>query len=650
MAVTVAQATLTVVRDDSALQLAKAVSNRDVRFDQDVRSMQTSFYAYDDEMALYALLDANAKERALAASDYGRALSYRRQFNDDLALAAVVAPSSHVLTIFSDVKRNLTSYNADAAIVRHDIQGHHYAAASYEQAVSSRMFASAIEPLVGQAVSVGNTELAMHLHQIRNDQRAAITWAWIETVLILGILVLALIVIQRYAVRPLVQLTGIAQHLAQGDVRDELTVHSSDELGDLATAFRRISAYLMEAGSVARAIGQGDLTVAYACKSENDVLGQALLDMHGRLRDLIEELQVAARSVQSSVEELVGVVGQTTDATQQIATAIGQTAQATGESSQGLQQIALAMQQLKVAVDQVADGTSLQAGQAQSGEAALDQMKAAQTLLHEATVRMEELASGSRQTAQEGHSQVEETLLAMGRIADVTRATAQAIGLLGQHSQRIGAIAGTISDIAAQTNLLALNANIEAARAGEHGRGFAVVADEVRKLAEQSSREATNVSELIRTIQETVQQSVQSMERGEQEVVTGQALGEKTRTVLHDMEIAASQVAAEMGMLSETVQKLEQQSAGVDRGIREIARIAQENAAAAHQMSASSLSITDTVEGLAAISEQTAAATEEVATTGEHVAESTQTLSDKAQILSQVAHRLNERIAQYRLE
>jgi methyl-accepting chemotaxis protein len=649
IAVTLAQGALTIVRAQSALNSVKAVEIQDSAFANAVRSMEAHFFAYDAQMKMYALVASRKNQSQLTRNTLQQAVAFRNEFQKNLFTAKRLAASPSTRGVLARLSQSAAAYNRDAAIVVSDDQHGRYAQAAYEETLGSTTPANAIMPLLASAVKLGNGQLAAQLAEIRNDQRAAITWAWLAALIILAILAAAVAAIQYLAVKPVLALKTIADHLSEGDVGDEIPIGANDEIGDLANAFRRIRDYLAGAGRTASAISRGDLTEAPAAASDTDVLGQSLVRLYGQLRAAIEALQQAAREMQANIDQVAGVAGQTTDATRQIATAINQTAQATGESSQGLQQIASAVQQLKLAIQQVTDGTGLQADRAQRGEVALSHMKEAQSSVELAAVRMEELALQSRATAEEGRRQIEETLAAMTRIAEVTRTTAEAIALLGKHSDRIGAIAGTISEIAAQTNLLALNANIEAARAGEHGRGFAVVADEVRKLAEQSSQEATNVSDLIETIQQTVQQSVSSMEKGQQEVQQGQLLGEETRQALHQMESAVSEVATEIGTLADTVRVLEHQSFGVEQSIKDIAQIAQDNAAAAQQMAASSTSVTDTVEGLAAIAEETAASTEEVAATGDHVADSAETLSEKAQELSSVAERLMGLVSQYRL-
>jgi methyl-accepting chemotaxis protein len=128
-------------------------------------------------------------------------------------------------------------------------------------------------------------------------------------------------------------------------------------------------------------------------------------------------------------------------------------------------------------------------------------------LLEDATTGFSEIVSAiqnvcdharnNHQAATESGNDMESSSAAIFKGADD-------IKLLEEKTTRIEEITALIGDIADQTDLLALNASIEAARAGEFGRGFSVVALEVQKLADRSARAAAEISDLVKSIRETV--------------------------------------------------------------------------------------------------------------------------------------------------
>jgi methyl-accepting chemotaxis protein len=73
-------------------------------------------------------------------------------------------------------------------------------------------------------------------------------------------------------------------------------------------------------------------------------------------------------------------------------------------------------------------------------------------------------------------------------------------------SRQIGDIVAVIDHIAFRTNILALNAAVEAAKAGPAGRGFAVVAQEVRSLSLRTADSARQVSGIISSSTEDIEQ------------------------------------------------------------------------------------------------------------------------------------------------
>ena len=144
-----------------------------------------------------------------------------------------------------------------------------------------------------------------------------------------------------------------------------------------------------------------------------------------------------------------------------------------------------------------------------------------------------------------GHSTRVFTSLIQGiqTLAKENEDSMQNVQKLEERMKQVEHIVSVVSAIASQTNLLALNASIEATRAGEHGRGFAVVAEEVRKLADESDHSARNISQLLRNMQDEVQQVAMKMTEQVKIAKEEAKRGEATELILKEMSSSVMEVA-----------------------------------------------------------------------------------------------------------
>ncbi|MDD2897490.1 MAG: methyl-accepting chemotaxis protein [Desulfuromonadaceae bacterium] len=307
----------------------------------------------------------------------------------------------------------------------------------------------------------------------------------------------------------------------------------------------------------------------------------------GRSTTILKEtaLQLAsgnlvARAAVSSQDELGVIAG----SFNQIADTLQSAMQRISSCSDSL---TAAAAELRTSAEQIATGSENVAAQAATVATAGEEMAATSNDIARNCGMAVESANRACSTATSGTDIVQNTVSGMSRIAVKVQESTRTVERLGERSDQIGAIIGTIEDIADQTNLLALNAAIEAARAGEQGRGFAVVADEVRALAERTTRATKEISGMIQAIQAETRSAVLVMEEGVHEVDRGTADASSSGRALEEILAQVNEVTGQ---------------------IHQIATAAEEQTATTNEISGNMQQITDIVQETAASSQMTAAA------------------------------------------
>lgn len=245
------------------------------------------------------------------------------------------------------------------------------------------------------------------------------------------------------------------------------------------------------------------------------------------------------------------------------------------------EQLRGAAEQLAASSHQISASTGVQSDSASSMAAAVEQMTVGVDHIARNAQDAENASHESDAVAAEGGGIVSSVVSEIEGIAQTVNQSASAVEALGQQSDQISAIVGTIKDIADQTNLLALNAAIEAARAGESGRGFAVVADEVRKLAERTAKSTQEIASMICSIQTGTVDAVGSMKRGVERVAMGVDKAKQAGESIVQVQSRSRHVVEAVSEITIALREQAAASTEIARNVERIARMAEENNCAA---------------------------------------------------------------------
>ncbi|MDL2253068.1 methyl-accepting chemotaxis protein [Ruminococcaceae bacterium OttesenSCG-928-I18] len=486
---------------------------------ENLTSLQAQIYkgfwavSVDDTQAVNEVVNSLAEHEA-AFGELRDTYAASMQEGDETDAALVAAVNS--------------SYDATGAAV-----------ASFAQAISENDDAAAeeayaeIQELIPELMVASDNILeynktATYAEEV-NTTTLANTMMLLQTLALVASAIAAVIlvfVIARAIARPSRTLAAAAERIALGDVKIQLDIDERrDEIGDLATAFRKMVVGFNHQADTLDAIANGDYSVSMVPASEDDVVGKAIVRILENNNSMMNEIRTAAQQVSAGTAQIAdGASSLATGSTEQAAT---------------VEQLSASIQQVQT---QSEDNTDL------------------------ATKTVDETGEAGR---------------LMGESLDYMQQMTKAMSEIEASSEEIGKVIKVIDDIAFQTNILALNAAVEAARAGQHGKGFAVVADEVRNLASKSSAAAKETANLIETSVENVKRGTQIAE------MTGESLN-KVGEIASNNAVSMQALSDSSRQQSTAITEISTGVTQISQVVQANSATAQQSAASAEELSAQS--------------------------------------------------------------